>query len=398
MMTVSGEMRRSELIFLVPLVVLTVALRLVVLESSEWMTEGDEALTGLMALHILHGDRPVYLNGQAYMGAYQAYVAAGLFAILGVSTIALKIVPLIGSVAFVLSIYMLARRLISPWGACAAGLIAAVPPVYILANMSKAWAPHAEVMALGNVLILLAIRQHTRDARGAEPVLFGALAGFAFWLHPFVAYYLVVCGCILVLGQPIRTLTRLPLLLAGIVVGTMPVWMANVAYASDTFRFLTVPTGSHQDIGAIASYLVYSGLPRAMGWWQPWGVLPQPAAWMLIGTTGLGLLVLFVRGRADSRLQDRSDRCADPAGDQCAGHVCHERLRWAQPEPLGIRRYRPLSNASVGCGAIGSGGICSIPPEITLACGERGDPGSRRPGPRLCHGGSLADFSITVLE
>jgi hypothetical protein len=297
MMTVGGEMRRSELIFLIPLVALTVALRLVVLGRSEWMTDGDEALTGLMALHILQGDRPVFLNGQSYMGAYQAYVAAGLFAIFGVSTIALKIVPLIGSVAFILSTYMLARRLISPWGACAAGLVAAVPPVYILANMSKAWAPHAEVMAFGNVLILLAIRQHARDARRAEPVLFGALAGFAFWLHPFVAYYLVVCGCILMFGQPVRTLIRLPLLLAGIVVGTTPVWIANVAYASDAFRYLTVPTSAHQDIGAIASYLVYSGLPRAMGWWQPWGVLPQPAAWLLIGTTGVGLLVLFVRGR-----------------------------------------------------------------------------------------------------
>jgi hypothetical protein len=290
-------MRRIELIFLISLVAISAVVRLVVLDRAHWITEGDEAITGVMALQILDGYRPVFLNGQSYMGAYQAYAAAALFAVFGASAVTLKVVPLIGSIAFVLATYALARRLTSPAGARAAGLVAAVPPMYVLANMSKAWAPHAEVMALGNVLILLAIRQHWHEARRVEPIIFGALAGFAFWLHPFVAYYLAVCGVIILLGQPKQTLLRLPGVAAGIVVGTMPVWMVDVANASETLRYLAVPSGIRQDTGAIVAYVLNSGLPRIFGWWQPWGAPLHTVAWVPAGLTVAGLLLYFVRGR-----------------------------------------------------------------------------------------------------
>jgi hypothetical protein len=295
--------RRSELIFLVFLVALSVAVRLAVLERAHWITEGDEALTGVMAIQILDGYRPVFLNGQSYMGAYQAYVAAGLFSLVGVSAFALKLVPLLGSVGFVLTTYALARRLTSPAGARAAGLIAAIPPMYVLANMSKAWAPHAEVMALGNVLILLAIRQRWHQARRVEPLLFGALAGFAFWLHPFVGYYLAVCGVILLFGQPRRTLMRLPALVAGMAVGTMPVWMVDVATASETLRYLTLPSGNRENTDAIISYVINSGLPRIFGWWQPWGEPLLPAALLPAALTATGLLLFLVRGRKTHRFR-----------------------------------------------------------------------------------------------
>jgi hypothetical protein len=296
-------MRRSELIFLISLVALSVAVRLVVLDHAHWIAEGDEALTGIMALQILDGYRPVFLNGQAYMGAYQAYVAAALFAVFGASAMVLKLVPLMGSVAFVLSTYALARRLTSPAGARAAGLVAALPPIYVLANMSKAWAPHAEVMAIGNVLILLAIRQHWHESHRVEPLIFGALAGFAFWLHPFVAYYLVVCGVIILLGQPKRTLMRLPAVAAGIALGLTPVWMVDVASASEALRYLAVPYGSRQDTGAIISWVLNAGLPQIFGWWQPWGAPLHPAAWAPAGLTLVGLLLYFVRGRRTHRFR-----------------------------------------------------------------------------------------------
>ena len=48
-------MRRSELIFLISLVALSVAVRLVVLDHAHWIAEGDEALTGVMAIQIQDG-------------------------------------------------------------------------------------------------------------------------------------------------------------------------------------------------------------------------------------------------------------------------------------------------------------------------------------------------------
>ena len=45
----------------------------------------DEALTGLMGLAILHGQPQVFLWGQPYLGAIEAYVAAAGFWLAGAS-------------------------------------------------------------------------------------------------------------------------------------------------------------------------------------------------------------------------------------------------------------------------------------------------------------------------
>jgi hypothetical protein len=54
------------------------------MDRAKWMLDGDEAMFGLMALHILQGDRPIFLNGQPYMGAFQSYLGAAVFTIFGV--------------------------------------------------------------------------------------------------------------------------------------------------------------------------------------------------------------------------------------------------------------------------------------------------------------------------
>src|SRR5260370_35787566 len=52
--------------------------------------DGDEALLGIQAEHILQGERPIYFYGIPYFGSMEAYVAAILFAIFGPSVAALR--------------------------------------------------------------------------------------------------------------------------------------------------------------------------------------------------------------------------------------------------------------------------------------------------------------------
>src|SRR5438045_9749108 len=47
--------------------------------------DGDEAMVGIQAQHILRGEHPVYYYGQHYMGSLEAYLMAVLFAIAGPS-------------------------------------------------------------------------------------------------------------------------------------------------------------------------------------------------------------------------------------------------------------------------------------------------------------------------
>src|SRR6266851_2035799 len=55
----------------------------------------DEAIVGLMARHILQGERPVFFYGQAYLGSLDAWLVAGAFAIFGESVWPIRLVQIV---------------------------------------------------------------------------------------------------------------------------------------------------------------------------------------------------------------------------------------------------------------------------------------------------------------
>jgi hypothetical protein len=61
---------------------IALALRIFLVIHTHGVIDGDEALVGIQAERILHGDFPIYFYGQAYMGSLEAYLIAILFAFL----------------------------------------------------------------------------------------------------------------------------------------------------------------------------------------------------------------------------------------------------------------------------------------------------------------------------
>src|SRR5438067_4638557 len=83
---------RHHLLF-VGVLVLIAAARFAMLLTSQTHVHSDEAIIGLMGKHILEGRScPFYMYGQDYNAgaAWEAYLAAIVFAACGVSVIALK--------------------------------------------------------------------------------------------------------------------------------------------------------------------------------------------------------------------------------------------------------------------------------------------------------------------
>src|SRR5690606_40820816 len=60
-------------LILAGLVLAGIVLRLWSMAPANWMIDGDEATFGLMARHILHVERPVFLYCQPYMASHQIY-------------------------------------------------------------------------------------------------------------------------------------------------------------------------------------------------------------------------------------------------------------------------------------------------------------------------------------
>src|SRR5207248_5606405 len=63
--------------------------------------DGDEALVGIQAEHILRGEHPFYFYGQAYMGSLEAYLMVILFVIAGPSVWTLRAEPILLSLVVV---------------------------------------------------------------------------------------------------------------------------------------------------------------------------------------------------------------------------------------------------------------------------------------------------------
>ena len=76
---------------------LALGVRLSLLVRSSWLLEGDDALSTLMALGILDGERPIMLKNQTYAAAWEPYAMALSYALFGISRVSAKLPALLGS-------------------------------------------------------------------------------------------------------------------------------------------------------------------------------------------------------------------------------------------------------------------------------------------------------------
>ncbi|HLI08358.1 MAG TPA: hypothetical protein VKV40_17470 [Ktedonobacteraceae bacterium] len=189
--------------------------------------DGDEALLGIQAEHILRGERPIYFYGIPYFGSLEAYVAALIFAFFGPSVAALRGETTAFSLLLVAVTYWLAsllaraahlpryaRRIF----ATVAALIAAIPPLYDGIVEMRTGGGWIETFILMLLLLVAAFRLTTRWHEGASNrelaarwAVIGFLVGFGMWIYPLISEAILAAGLwilidrIVDLSQRIRT-------------------------------------------------------------------------------------------------------------------------------------------------------------------------------------------------
>jgi 4-amino-4-deoxy-L-arabinose transferase-like glycosyltransferase len=295
---------RAEIAVLGAIILIGIVLRVWTMARANWMLDGDEATFGLMALHILQGERPVFLNGQPYMGAFQSYLGAAVFTLFGASRAAFKSITLFEFIAFALSLYLLARTCTGRRAALLAVLFAAIPPIYVLSATARGWGALFDAMTLGNLILLLAINEAYATSPPRRPWLrfftIGVLGGFGFWLHGMTLIYLGTAAILLffrdkrVVFQP-----RLVAASAGFLIGAAPVFAYALKHDYTTFHYLLgvgrADTG-HQYL-AVAYHFLRTDVPMVSGVAMPW---MSTSVWLQIPvvlTVGGAILALIVQRR-----------------------------------------------------------------------------------------------------
>jgi hypothetical protein len=181
---------------------ITVIIRVWLVLRTHGIIDGDEALVGIQAEHILHGELPIYFYGQPYLGSLEAYFIALLFAIAGPSVWVLRAEPILLSLILVWLTWRLASALADAeqlplyarrYFVIIATLLAAVPPLYDGVAELRTWGGLIETLILMLLLLLSAFQLTRRWQAGAskrELALrwagIGFIVGLGFWIYPLI--------------------------------------------------------------------------------------------------------------------------------------------------------------------------------------------------------------------
>jgi len=291
----------------------------------------DEGTTGLAALHIATGtDFPIFFYGQQYLGAIQAYLAVPWISAFGTTWWALRIPPLILFAAFLGLMYLLTRRLYSPWFGTVIVALLALGADRVVKNALIGGGGYPESSVLGAALMLgaAALAASADPAAGSGPAGprarrllafagWGLAAGLVLWGHWLLLPYLAAAGALLVAGCW-RELRRWPgaAALAGLLIGAAPLISHNLTAApgADSWTVLRAlqTAGGEAPLADRLYGGVIVGLPLSTGMCPPahctgWQLWFGPVYLVLLVIAG----VMAVRGlRAATTRAERAQQGA----------------------------------------------------------------------------------------
>lgn len=267
-----GRPNRRRLKIIVPpavLVALAVGVAVRLWLAFALPLNSDEAISGLMADRIRHGQLFTFYWGQAYGGA-EPYVVAAVGLVARPSGVGLNLVPAVLNALSCLLLWRVGRRLVPAamrslaWMAAAALWVSGA----MFYNSTRELGFRGVALACGIGLVLFGWRAG-EQLKGLDLALFGLIAGIGWWSSPEVVYFFVpALGGFF--GRRIQKLSDLwirpaAIALAGFVVGASP-WLAtNIRTRFESLRIGSSP--KYVDLGYFGRVEVFfhETLPIMLG-------------------------------------------------------------------------------------------------------------------------------------
>jgi hypothetical protein len=172
--------------------------------------DSDEGTMGIMGLHIaFHGEWPIFFYGQGYMGTFEAYLAAIMFRLFGVSTFTLLLGLILMYTLFLTVMYRLTCLLYTKTLALITLIFLCLGSNPMLTRELVAIGGYPETLMFGSILMLLSswlVLRYNPDLSPSEQrkrlwiyALWGLVAGLGIWTHVLVAPFVLLGGILLLL-------------------------------------------------------------------------------------------------------------------------------------------------------------------------------------------------------
>jgi len=262
----------------------------------------DEAIIGLMARHILNGERPVFFYGQSYMGSLDAYLVALFFLFLGAQSWVIRFVQILLYLAVIISSLHLLKLLgLNQRVQIITACMLAIPSVNVTLYTTVSLGGYNEALLIGNLILIvsvmiyqkipqfLTVPKENRDKPGWWLIGgLGFLIGFGLWVNGLTLVYAVPAGGLILWGlirndskRGWEVFIRFSFWgLAGFIIGSSPWWIFGLINAAGSSLMgellgsaVAVESGGWFQI--VLSHLfsfVLFGLTALLGFRPPWSV------------------------------------------------------------------------------------------------------------------------------
>lgn len=184
---------------LLALMVVGLLVRLDYMRAGNFVIDSDEAIVGLMGKHIMEGKGiPTFYYGQHYMGSLEPLCVALSFALFGISSFTLQLVPLLFSLLLIWVLYRLGREVGGAVVGRVAAVLCALPPAALLSWSFKARGGFIELLVIGALALLCTVRSLRRPVADlACSSLVWFILGVGWWVNNQILYFMVPVACVM---------------------------------------------------------------------------------------------------------------------------------------------------------------------------------------------------------
>lgn len=205
----------------------------------------DEAVVGLMARHILMGERPVFFYGQAYMGSLDAFLAAGCFGVFGPQVGCIRLIQVLLYLGIAASTIWIGKE---AFGSMSAGLLAALllafPTINVTLYTTASLGGYGEALLIGNLLVWAVFYTSRTKINGRNTRFpagwfagWGFLTGAGLWANGLSLVFSAPTGLFLLVNLWARRRSWIGKFLfsagAGFLAGSLPWWLYALANGPD---------------------------------------------------------------------------------------------------------------------------------------------------------------------
>ncbi len=195
-------------------------LRLGAWRSSLGHLDGDEAVWGLMAKHVLQGDFSTFYWGQSYGGTQEVFLTAPLVKLFGLNVAVIRTVPILLTAVAAVLVWRIGLRTVGPTAAVGAAVLFWIAPAYVIWKSTRAHGFYGSALVLTCLMLLLVLRLDERPTH-RDAALLGLVLGLGWWQSAQTVTVAVPAIAWLILRRP-AVLRETATIISMAVLGAIP--------------------------------------------------------------------------------------------------------------------------------------------------------------------------------